>query len=292
IIETSSLGFSFKDEPDLHQDLHIIESLPSSHHEMWTPVVKSKHAQITDSYNELKLIAKEKGGNRRRMDIIFRVYDDGVAFRYKLYRSARVGNRQLTKELTTFNIPGNPDAWVVEYDGGKYTSAQEAEFMQRRLDYVTDKTIAGLPFLIKQADNCWIAVTEAEIDNYAGFYIGTNGEKNQLTTKLSPLPGEDEQGVKVRFADDMITPWRVIMVGNTPGRLIESEIIQNLNPPCAIADPSWIKPGMSAWDHWWTGDEKVEIPVIKEYIDLASEMGWAYMLVDWQWYEPFNKPEA
>ncbi|KAA6310339.1 hypothetical protein EZS27_038341, partial [termite gut metagenome] len=146
-----------------------------------------------------------------------------------LYRSERIGNRQLTKELTTFNIPGNPDAWVVEYAGGKYTSAQEAEFMQRKLDYVTDKTIAGLPFLIKHADDCWVAITEAEIDNYAGFYIGTNGQKNQLTTKLSPLPGEGEQGVKVRFADDIQTPWRVIMIGNTPGTLIESEIIQNLN---------------------------------------------------------------
>jgi DUF1680 family protein len=145
---------------------------------------------------------------------------------------------------------------------------------------------------MKYADNCWVALTEAEIDNYAGFYIGTNGQKNQLTTKLSPLPGENEQGVKVRFADDIQTPWRVILIGNNPGTLIESEIIQNLNPPCAIADPSWIKPGMSAWDHWWSGDVKMEMPVIKEYIDFASEMGWSYMLIDWQWYGQFNHPEA
>jgi alpha-glucosidase len=292
IIEKSDLGFSFKNEPDLQKDLHIFESVPSSHHEIWTPVVKSKHARITDSYNELKLVAKEKSGKHRRMDIIFRVYDDGIAFRYKLYRSEHIGNRLLTKELTTFNIPSNPDAWVVEYKGGKYASSQEDEFRQRKLYSVSDKTIAGLPFLIKQTDNCWIAITEAEIDNYAGFYIGTNGQKNQLTTKLSPLPGEDEQGVKVRFADDIQTPWRVIMIGNNPGTLIESEIIQNLNPPCAINNPTWIKPGMSAWDHWWTGNVKMEMPVIKEYIDFASEMGWPYMLVDWQWYGPFNKPEA
>jgi alpha-glucosidase len=82
------------------------------------------------------------------------------------------------------------------------------------------------------------------------------------------------------------------MIGDSPGRLIESEIIQNLNPPCAIADPSWIKPGLSAWDHWWSGEVKMEMPVIKEYIDFASEMGWPYMLVDWQWYGPFNQAEA
>jgi alpha-glucosidase len=82
------------------------------------------------------------------------------------------------------------------------------------------------------------------------------------------------------------------MIGETPGTLIESEIIQNLNDPCAITDPSWIKPGMSAWDHWWSGEVKMEMPVIKQYIDLASEMGWPYMLVDWQWYGKFNSPEA
>jgi len=141
-------------------------------------------------------------------------------------------------------------------------------------------------------DKCWVAITEAKIDNYAAFYIGTNGNKNQLSTKLVPIPGEPENGVKVRFSDEINTPWRVIMIGETPGILIESEIIQNLNDPCVIKDPSWIKPGMSAWDHWWSGEVKMEMPVIKQYIDLASEMGWPYMLVDWQWYGKFNSPEA
>ncbi|GHT52000.1 alpha-glucosidase [Bacteroidia bacterium] len=290
IVEKSDLGFSFKGENDLQKGLHIVQATPSSHREIWKPVVKSKHAQIADSYNELTLVSAEKADKRRRLDIIFRVYDDGVAFRYKLYRSERIGNRQLTKELTTFAVPGNPDAWVVEYGG--YATSNESEFREKKLDEVSEKTIAGLPFLMKYADDCWVAITEAEIDNFAAFYLGTTGQKNQLTTKLVPLPGEEEQGVKVRFADDAQTPWRVIMIGSTPGTLIESEIIQNLNPPCAIADPSWIKPGMSAWDHWWSGEVKMEMPVIKEYIDFASEMGWPYMLVDWQWYGRFNRPEA
>ncbi|GHT51975.1 alpha-glucosidase [Bacteroidia bacterium] len=290
IVEKSDLGFSFKGENDLQKGLHVVQATPSSHHEIWKPVVKSKHAQIADTYNELTLVTAEKADKRRRLDIIFRVYDDGVAFRYKLYRSERIGDRQLTKELTTFSIPGNPDAWVVEYGG--YATFQEDEFKARKLDYVSEKTIAGLPFLMKYADDCWVAITEAEINDFAAFYLGTNGQKNQLTTKLAPLPGEDEQGVKVRFADDAQTPWRVIMIGNTPGTLIESEIIQNLNPPCAIADPSWIKPGISAWDNWWSGGIKMEMPVIKEFIDFASEMGWPYMLVDAQWYGQYNRPEA
>ena len=164
--------------------------------------------------------------------------------------------------------------------------------MERPLSYVTDKTIAGLPFLMDYGNNCWVAITEAVIDNYPAFYVGTNGKENNLTTKLAPLPGEDVAGVKARFDDEVYTPWRVVMIGETPGTLIESEIIQNLNAPCAIADPSWIKPGISAWDHWWSGEVKMEMPVIKQYIDLASQMGWPYMLVDWQWYGKFNTPEA
>jgi alpha-glucosidase len=149
-----------------------------------------------------------------------------------------------------------------------------------------------MPFLMDYGNKLWVAITEAKIENYPAFYIGTNGAAGQLTTKLVPIPGESETGVKARFSDEVFTPWRVIMIGDNPGTLIESEIIQNLNDPCAIKDPSWIKPGMCAWDHWWHGEVKMEMPVIKQYIDLASEMGWTYMLVDWQWYGKFNSPQA
>ena len=226
----------------------------------------------------------------RQLEFIVRTYNDGAAFRFKLLRSAKVGDRQIIKELTTFTIPGDPKTWIVEYGG--YSSSNESEFIEHPLSYLTEKSIAGMPMLMDYGNNCWVAITEAKIENYAAFYIGTNGTSGQLTTKLVPVPGETESGVKVRFADEDYTPWRVLMIGENPGKLIESEIIQNLNDPCAIKDPSWIKPGMSAWDHWWSGEVKMEMPVIKQYIDLASSMGWPYMLVDWQWYGKFNSPEA
>ncbi|ULT29135.1 glycoside hydrolase family 97 N-terminal domain-containing protein [Sphingobacterium sp. E70] len=107
-----------------------------------------------------------------------------------------------------------------------------------------------------------------------------------------PLPGEKEDGAKARFSDKIQTPWRVVMIGDNPGRFIESEIVQSLNPACAIQDPAWIKPGLCAWDHWWSGEVKMETAVIKEYIDFASAQGWPYMLIDWQWYGPFNQAQA
>jgi alpha-glucosidase len=290
VINPSQLGFELRDESVMDGNFTIADQSVKNFNETWIPVVKSKHAEIINKYNELQLSLKEKSGQMRQMEFYVRAYNDGAAFRYKLSRSAKVGDRQIVKELTTFNIPDDPKAWVVDYKG--YASSNEAEFFLHPLSYLTEKSVAGMPFLMEYGNNFWVAITEAKIDNYAAFYIGTNGVTNHLTTKLAPIPGEPESGVKVRFADEVFTPWRVLMIGETPGTLIESEIIQNLNDPCAIKDPSWIKPGMSAWDNWWSGDVKMEMPVIKQYIDLASEMGWQYMLVDWQWYGKFNTPEA
>jgi alpha-glucosidase len=290
IMNSSQLGFEFKDELPMTGNFTIADQSVKNFSETWIPVVKSKHSKIVNNYNEAQIILKEKSGPMRQMELFVRAYNDGAAFRYKLLRSARVGDRQITKELTTFNIPGDPKAWIVEYGG--YSSSNEAEFFEHPLSYLNEKSVAGMPMLMEYGNNCWVAITEAKIENYAAFYIGTNGTSNQLTTKLVPVPGEPETGIKVRFADEVYTPWRVLMIGETPGTLIESEIIQNLNDPCVIKDPSWIKPGISAWDNWWSGEVKMEMPVIKQYIDLASSMGWPYMLVDWQWYGKFNSPEA
>jgi alpha-glucosidase len=290
IADTSLLGFELKNEPNMNGNFKIIGQKAETINETWTPVVKSKHAKVENNYNSLQVSLKENTGLFRMMDITFRVFNDGVSFRYRLYRSEKIGIREITKELTTFNIPNDPNAWIVNYGG--YSSSQESEFFINKLSSLSEKSIAGLPFLMEHGNNCWVAITEANIDNYSAFYIGTNGTKNQLTTKLAPLPGEPEDGTKVLFEDEIVTPWRVLMIGETPGALIESEIIQNLNEPCAIEDPSWIVPGKSAWDNWWSGDVKMEMPVIKQYIDFASEMGWNYMLIDWQWYGKFNTPEA
>lgn len=287
LISPSSLGFEFKHEPAMGADMLVLDTITRLVNDTWTPVVKSKHASINNNYREMEIRLREKGGLMRRMDLFFRAYNDGIAFRYKLYRSRKTGNREITKEITGFRFAGDAKAWIAEYGG--YSTSQEGLFNARPLDSVNEHTIAGLPMLIELNKNSYAAITEANINNYPGFYLG---KSIGLTTKLAPLPGESEDGVKVRFSDTLFTPWRVIMLAEKPGDLIASEIIQNLNDPCAIEDPSWIKPGMSAWDHWWSGEVKMDMPTIKRYIDLASQMGWPYMLIDWQWYGTFNKPEA
>jgi alpha-glucosidase len=88
------------------------------------------------------------------------------------------------------------------------------------------------------------------------------------------------------------SPWRVLMIGREPGRLIESDLVLNLATPCELTDTSWIKPGMMAWDHWWSGDTQMDTATLKQYIQLAADMGWAYQLVDWYWYGDPDKPTS
>jgi alpha-glucosidase len=88
------------------------------------------------------------------------------------------------------------------------------------------------------------------------------------------------------------SPWRVLMIGRQPGRLIESDLVLNLATPCQLADISWVQPGKSAWDHWWSGDTKLDTATIEEYIQLAADMGWPYQQIDWMWYGKPNTPES
>ena len=241
IVYDSPLGFEFKNEPAMQSGFLITDTRENSIDETWEPVVKSKHAIVGNHCNELILELREKEELQRIMTVYFRAYNDGVAFRYQLYRSQVPGNRYITKELTGFQFKRDAKAWVAEYKP-LYHSSQESEFWPRNLSYVSEKTVAGLPFLIETNDHVFAAVTEAAIDNYPGFYIGASVSEDTsmalLVTKLAPLPGEADTGVKARFADKLFTPWRVIMLADKPGRLIESEIVQNLNKPCAIKDPS------------------------------------------------------
>jgi len=296
VIHPSPMGFELQDEPAMHKGFTLLSApQTSSQHDSWTPVVKNKYAHIDMQWNETHLALIEKEGEKRRMDLFFRAYNNGIAFRYQLYSSPKIGNRAISREMTGFSVADQAHAWAATYKP-RYTSSQESEFNKVPLAGFSDQTLIGLPLLIEVDKENYLAITEANIDNYPGFYIGSssadaNGQA-LLTTKLSPLPGEKEDGIKARFADKIKTPWRVVMIGDNPGRFIESEIVQSLNPPCAIEDPTWIKPGLCAWDHWWSGEVKMETAVIKEYLDFAAAQGWPYMLIDWQWYGPFNQAQA
>lgn len=225
--------------------------------------------------------------------LVFRAYNDGVAFKYIVPQQAGIKEPELVNENTAFVFNADHTAWMAEYKS--YATHQEEEFFPKKISSINNKNIIGLPFTIEIDKDTYAAITEANLRNWAGMYLGPaikEEGKIILHTRMSPLPGQSETGTKVKTSVGQSSPWRVVMLANSPGKLVESEIILNLPEPNQIGDTSWIKPGMCAWDHWWSGGVKMDTRTLKEYISLASEMGFPYQLIDWQWYGPFDKPEA
>jgi len=288
VIGLSDMGFTFNRERAMGDSLEMAPYTVRDKQETWIPVVRNKHSHVSMKWRETVVQLRETTRSRRRMDIEIRAFDEGVAFRYHLYGNDRLRTREITSEETRFAVPEGSQAYVCEYPT-RYRSSQEAEFFKKPLEEILPETLAGLPLLIEVDEDCFMAITEAFIDDYPGFYVSGG---DALKTMLAPLPGEPEDGIKARFEDEIYTPWRVVMIADNPGRFIESELIRTLNPPCTMAETSWIKPGMCAWDHWWSGEIKMEMDTIKEYIDLAAAEGWPYMLIDWTWYGPYNTPRA
>ncbi|MCY1722277.1 glycoside hydrolase family 97 protein [Prolixibacteraceae bacterium Z1-6] len=291
IINPSTLGFTFRQAPPLGNNLKILSSKVFSTDETWTPVLK-RFDKIRNNYNNLRLESRETKFPQRKMTVEFRAFNDGVAFRIEFPEQFGERENVITDELTQFNFSGDFTCWAVNY--GSYATSQEVEFFERKIGDIKSEMVIGLPMTAKVSNECYVAITEAALVDYAGMYLKADNRSDGLTLRsaLAPVKGQAENGDKVVFKTPHKTPWRVVMIGDAPGKLVESEIVQNLNEPCAIEDPSWIKPRRSAWDHWWSGEVKMEQSVIFEYIDLAASMGWPYMLIDWQWYGEFNPENA
>lgn len=284
VLLSSALGLELKGRPAmegwklLHEERHSVDRT-------WTPVW-GKDSKIRDRYTETHLQLEEKSGSHRRMDLIVRAYPDGIALRYALPKQPGLEHFVVTKELTSFRFPSDANIWAATTE--KYHHSFEHEYVKQHLSQLPAGAHIYLPALAQVEPKIYASVMEADLTDWAGMYLIPNGAMN-LSADLSPrLDGDGLVKADVTHQ----TPWRVIMLGQRPGDLIESNLIENLNPSSKITDTSWIKPGMMAWDHWWSGDVKMDNETNRRYISFASEMGFPYQLIDWQWYGEFNRPSA
>ena len=281
VLYDSPLGLDLKGQPE-EKSFLITGVKPGNVDRTVTPTW-GKSSLIRNYYNELTVDLKSSGG--AALTLVFRAYDDGVAFRYRLPPSSSSKSFIVTRERTGFNFPGDPTVWATTYPS--FHNSTEQHYPRVKLTDLTTEGIIGLPFLAEINPHLYAAIAEADLTDWAGMSLRATNDG--LEANLSPRL--DGNGL-VAGTLPHDSPWRVLMLGSTPGSLIESSLIENLNPTSAIADTSWIKPGMMAWDHWWSGDTKVDNETIKSYIAFASEMGFPYQLIDWQWYGPFNEPTA
>ena len=294
LIDESKLGLEMEGRPALGEGMHLSGSRPETVDESYSiPVGKTK--EVRDHYNGLR--AEFTDGSGRRLDVEVRAYDDGVAFRYSVPAQPGLAQVKILHEDTEFSFPKDAESYPLILDG--FQSSYEDEYQLRNVSGLHPDWLVALPYLAHEAGIGWLAITEADIENYAGMYLRKSQRFAERVLHAELTPRRDEagklepDGAAVVTATPFASPWRVLMIADDPGRLIESNIVLNLNPPSKIADTSWIKAGKSAWD-WWSGDAAPSVSfktgmntaTIKHYIDFASASGFPYMLIDAGWAKP------
>lgn len=253
-----------------------------------------KTSRVSDRYNELWL--ELTGG----LVIRIRVFNEGVAFRYEFPARPGLQTLELTEERSEFHFEGNPQMFGLYRD--HFTSSHEGFYTAVHLDEIPEGQLVDMPALFRFSDRLFVAVTEAALRNYAGMYL-KKSEGSTLVSQLSPLPGQ--KGLKVSARLPHRSPWRVILIADQVGQLIESNLLTSLNEPCMFTDISWIQPGKTDWT-WWHGDTIPDpdfTPGLNNetqeyYIDFCAENGIEYHAVveygNHSWYhcdgEGFDPP--
>ena len=287
-VAAGTLGLKFAKSGSLQENLQVIGTRRESRRETYQiPVGKASSA--IDHHNELIISLEESQSSSRKMDVAFRAFDDGIAFRYLIPEQEAIHRFTLTDELTRVSFPDDPTARMLPLSN--YTTPYEAYYETRPVSAIEPTRLIGLPLLLQhaseQSDPVWLAVTEANLTDYAGMYLSRiEGQPGTFAAKLSPLPGRQD-GAKVIGTAPHASPWRVLMIADGPGRLIESNLVFHLSDPPAIADTDWIKPGKTTfpwWNHYVLTDVDFEPGVntatMKHYIDFCAEQGIPYHSLD------------
>jgi len=240
-------------------------------------LVIGKSSEVKENYQELVLPVTENRSPYRILNLHFRVFNDGIAYRYEIPEQKSMENLEIRNEQSEFRFLNNPKVLTLFREN--YTTSHEGIYSHIFLSDVKKDTLMDLPTLFEFGKKLFIGVTEANLVDYAGMYlIKKNGI---LQSALSPLPGG--AGMKVRASLPHHSPWRVIMVSERVGGLIESNILTNLADPLMPYDWSWIKPGKTTFP-WWNGNVTPDtnfapgnnFETNKYYIDFCAKAGLEY----------------
>jgi alpha-glucosidase len=283
VLAPSGLGLDLGQDGMLAQGLAVVHASQSSINRHYT-LVTGKTRDAWDHCNQLQLDLRQRGSHRE-LCLTFRAYDDGIAFRYRILSRGIVS---IKTELTEFNFPTDYICWG--FNMGRFGTDHDDAFRPMRASLIRPRDLFDIP-LVYVTGSAVIAIAQANLANYAGMgLIGRSDCRPGVQVKLAPRPDDPEIAVRGRPRAELLSPWRVLMIGDYPGRLIESTLITSLNPPSQIADSSWIRPGKYAWD-WWSGDVVSGVAVhdmnnatIQRFIDFAAGIGLPYMLIDAGWY--------
>ena len=315
VINESTLGFTLKKDEPLTNHFKVVSDSKSTFKETWKPVW-GEEKEILNHYNELLVQLKQDKTNRL-MNIRFRVYNEGVGFRYEFPTQKELTYFVIAEENTQFAMTGDHTAWWIpgdydtqEYDYNESKLSEIRGLMKQSMtdnvsQYVFSPTGVQTSLMMKTKDGLYINLHEAALVDYALMNLNLDDKNFIFQSWLTP----DAKGDKGYLYTPTKTPWRTVMVSDDARNILASRLILNLNDPCALADTSWIKPvkyigvwwemitGKSSWAY--TNDlptiklDEVDYTKVKpngthaanndkvrHYIDFAAKHGFDQVLVE------------
>ena len=315
VINESTLGFTLKKEEPLTNHFKVVSDSKSTFKETWKPVW-GEEKEILNHYNELLVQLKQDKTNRL-MNIRFRVYNEGVGFRYEFPTQKELTYFVIAEENTQFAMTGDHTAWWIpgdydtqEYDYNESKLSEIRGLMKQSMtdnvsQYVFSPTGVQTALMMKTKEGLYINLHEAALVDYALMNLNLDDKNFIFQSWLTP----DAKGDKGYLYTPTKTPWRTVMVSDDARNILASRLILNLNDPCALADTSWIKPvkyigvwwemitGKSSWAY--TDDlptiklDEVDYTKVKpngthaanndkvrHYIDFAAKHGFDQVLVE------------
>ncbi|WP_298156014.1 glycoside hydrolase family 97 protein [Flavobacterium sp.] len=312
VVLQSLMGLKLKETTDLASDFVVDGFANNTFNESWKPVL-GEQSSIVNHYNEMTVaLRQQKTG--RKLNIIFRVFDEGIAFRYDFPRQTDLNYFIISDEVTQFNLTGDHKVfWIPgDYDSQEYVynESRLSEIDNDKLNLnngIALKTIGGRyvvqsPLMMKSQDKLYLNIFEAAVVNYPVMHLNVDTKSLRLNAQLVP----NAIGDKAYLQAPCVSPWRTIMVSDDARDIVSSKMILNLNDPSKIDDTSWIKPmkyvgiwwemhvGKSTWD--FAGSQNAQNAASKDlipsgkhgattantmrYIDFAAKNGFDGVLVE------------
>jgi len=270
LVQPSSLGLQVN-ETNFTKNVSFYGISKKEFDEIWT-TINGKQASVHNHYNEYTIKVETVDNSQQFYEIVFRLYDDGFAYKYKITTDASQDSLLVKKELTEINF--NLDFTYWAYNGERHNLGPILR-SEKNIETVIP------PVVMQFSQKSFMAIHEAEIIDFAPFTINAASSNNSFSFNTNYS----------KRNKSLNTSWRAFMLGDNVGDLVESNMLVNLNEPCKIEDPSWIKPGKSLWD-WRVWGYKAQdgyeyglnTESHKRLIDFASENNIQYLLIDADWY--------
>ncbi|WP_296685241.1 glycoside hydrolase family 97 protein [Flavobacterium sp.] len=312
VVMKSNLGIKLKDKTALNADFEIQTSKNNTFNESWKPVL-GEQASIVNHYNELVVGLVQKGTNIK-VNLVFRAFDEGVAFRYDFPKQKELNYFIIADEETQFNLtennkvfwlPGDFDSNEYEYNETKFSEIDNSKINMNNgigVKSIPGKYTVQTPLMMKSPSGLYLNIFEAAVVNYPVMHLKADVTNYKLKSELVP----NAIGDKAYLQTPCVSPWRTIMISDDARDIVGSKMILNLNEPSKIEDTSWIKPmkyvgiwwemhvGNSTWDYAGSQNATTDFGTklassgrhgattenTKRYIDFAAKNGFDGVLVE------------